>query len=57
MEELKQLLHDDKTLLRMVDNDLKEMKQVFMLFFEKQEKFMETMQKFIQSRAGNDTGY
>lgn len=57
MEELKQLIREDKELLNMVDRDVKELRDIlssikdvlalFPPFFERQDRFMETMENLI----------
>lgn len=51
MEELKQLLKEDKEMLKKVDDDLIEMRSSFITFFNKMEGFMGSMQKFIDKKT------
>jgi hypothetical protein len=60
MEELKQLIKEDKELIRTLDEHLKEfatllselntLKDSFITFFQKQDKFMELMQQIMEKR-------
>jgi hypothetical protein len=60
MEELKQLIKEDKELIRTLDEHLKEfgrvleemneLKQSFILFFQKQDRFMTLIQEIMEKR-------